>query len=212
MVFTALANMKAGQAFCADVKGRMEKLGRNRSHMTIMPACMVVLGETVEEAKKKRALLDSKVNYANAIASLSIALGHDASKFDPDKPLPDDIPESNASKSGRERAIAMGKRENLTVRQLAQRLGGHGGLAMVGTPKTIADEMEEWLMTEGSDGFTIQFPYLPQGLDDFVDKLVPELQRRGLFRKEYEGATLRENLGLPRPKNRFFEGTAAAAE
>jgi alkanesulfonate monooxygenase len=152
------------------------------------------------------------VHYANAIATLSIALGTDASKFDPDKQLPDDIPESNASKSGRERAIAMGKRENLTVRQLAQRLGGHGGLAMVGTPKTIADEMEEWLMTEGSDGFTIQFPYLPQGLDDFVDKLVPELQRRGLFRKEYEGATLRENHGLPRPKNRVFERTAAAAE
>ena len=145
MVFTALPNMKAGQAFCADVKGRMKKAGRNPEHMTIMPACFVVLGETKEEAQKKRDLLDSKVNYANAIASLSIALGHDASKFDPDKPLPDDIPESNASKSGRERAIALGKRENLTVRQLAQRLGGFGGLAMVGTAKSVADEMEEWL-------------------------------------------------------------------
>ncbi len=124
MVFTALPNMKAGQAFCADVKGRMQKAGRNPEHMAIMPACFVMLGETKEEAKKKRDLLDSKVNYANAIASLSIALGHDASKFDPDKPLPDDIPESNASVSGRERAIALGKRENLTVRQLAQRLGG----------------------------------------------------------------------------------------
>ena len=97
MVFTALPNMKAGQAFCADVKGRMKKAGRNPEHMTIMPACFVMLGETKEEAKEKRDLLDSKVNYANAIASLSIALGHDASKFDPDKPLPDDIPESNAS-------------------------------------------------------------------------------------------------------------------
>ena len=95
--------------------------------------------------------------------SLSIALGHDASKFDPDGPLPD-IPESNASKSGQQRAIDLAKRENLTVRQLAQRLGGHSGLAMVGTPVTIAEEMEEWLMTEGSDGFTIQFPYLPGGL------------------------------------------------
>jgi FMN-dependent oxidoreductase (nitrilotriacetate monooxygenase family) len=215
MVFTALPNMKAGQAFCADVKGRMKKAGRNPLHMAIMPACMVILGETVEEAKRKRALLDSKVNYANAIASLSIALGHDASKFDPDQPLPDDIPESNASKSGRERAIALGKRENLTVRQLAQRLGGFGGLAMVGTAKSVADEMEEWLMTEASDGFTIQFPYLPGGLDEFCDQLVPELQRRGLFRREYEGKTLRENLGLPRPENRFFspdKSTATAAE
>jgi len=90
------------------------------------------------------------------------------------------------------------------VRQLAQRLGGYSGLAMVGTPKTIADEMEEWLVTEGSDGFTVMFPYLPGGLDDFVDRVVPELQRRGLFRREYEGKMLRENLGLPRPANRFF--------
>ena len=70
--------------------------------------------------------------------------------------------------------------------------------------QTIAEEMEEWLMTEGSDGFTIQFPYLPEGLDDFVDRVVPELQRRGIFRREYEGKTLRDNLELPRPKNRFF--------
>jgi alkanesulfonate monooxygenase len=171
-----------------------------------------MLGETVEEAKRKRDLLDSKVNYANAIASLSIALGHDASKFDPDRPLPDDIPESNASKSGRERAIALGKRENLTVRQLAQRLGGFGGLAMVGTPEMVADEMEEWLTTEASDGFTLQFPYLPGGLDDFCDQVVPELQRRGLFRRDYEGPTLRDHLGLPRPENRFFTPAASAAE
>jgi alkanesulfonate monooxygenase len=210
MVFTALPNMAAGQAFYADVKGRMRKLGRNTDHMTILPACMVILGETVEEAKQKRALLDSKVNYANAIASLSIALGHDASKFDPDKPLPDDIPESNASKSGRERAIALGKRENLTVRQVAQRLGGFGGLAMVGTAKSVADEMEEWLASQASDGFTLQFPYLPGGLDDFCNQVIPELQRRGVFRKEYEGTTLRENLGLPRPENRFFAPKSAA--
>ena len=75
---------------------------------------------------------------------------------------------------------------------------------MVGTPRTIADEMEEWLHGGGCDGFNIMFPYVPGGLDDFVDRVVPELQRRGLFRTEYEGRTLRENLGLPRPPNRFF--------
>jgi alkanesulfonate monooxygenase len=202
-VFTAQSDIEVGRKFYADVKGRMEKLGRARDHMKILPACFVVVGDSVEEARAKRAKLDSLVHYANAIGSLSIALGHDASKFDPDGPLPE-IPESNASKSGRERAIALARRENLTVRQLAQRLGGYSGLAMVGTPATIADEMEKWLMTEACDGFTIMFPYLPGGLDDFVNRVVPELQRRGLFRREYEGKTLRENLGLPLPKNRFF--------
>jgi alkanesulfonate monooxygenase len=181
----------------------MEKAGRARDDMKILPATFVVVGNTVEEARAKQAKLDSLVNCANAIASLSIALGHDASKFDPDGPLPD-IPESNESKSARERAIAMARRDNLTVRQLAQRLGGYGGLAMVGTPATIADEMECWLTSDACDGFIIMFPYLPGGLDDFVDNVVPELRRRGIFRTEYEGTTLRENLGLPRPKNRFF--------
>jgi alkanesulfonate monooxygenase len=83
-------------------------------------------------------------------------------------------------------------------------LGGYAGLAFVGTPASIADEMQAWIEEDGSDGFNILFPYLPAGLDDMVDRVVPELQRRGLFRTEYEGATLRENLGLPRPANRFF--------
>jgi alkanesulfonate monooxygenase len=203
-VFTAQSDLAAGRQFYADVKGRMPKLGRSPDHMKILPACLVVVGDTVEEARAKRAKLDSLVHYANAIGSLSIALGHDASKLDPDRPLPE-IPETNASKSGRQRTIDLARRENLTVRQLAQRLGGYAGLAMVGTPATIADEMEAWFDGGGCDGFTVMFPYLPAGLDDFVNRVVPELQRRGLFRREYEGATLRENLGLPRPRNRFFQ-------
>ena len=202
-VFTSQPTLADGQRFYADVKGRMRQLGRDPDHLKIMPGAFVVVGDTLEEAKRKRALLDSLVHYDSAIASLSIALGHDASVFDPDGPLPE-IPESNASQSGRQRAIELARRENLTVRQLAQRLGGYAGLTMLGTPAMIADQMEEWLVGEGSDGFNVMFPYLPGGLDDFVDQVVPELQRRGLFRREYEGKTLRENLGLPRPKNRFF--------
>ena len=116
------------------------------------------------------------------------------------------------SKSGRERVIALAKREGLTVRQIAGRLGGYGGLGMLGTPAMIADQMEEWLTTNACDGFNVMFPYLPGGLDDFVNLVVPELQQRGLFRTEYEGRTLRENLGLPRPENRFFATKAKAAE
>ncbi len=203
MIFAAHNDLAAGQRFYADVKGRAEKAGRDREHIKILPGAFVIVGESVEEARAKRAKLDSLVYYESAIASLSIAIGHDASGFDPDGPLPD-IPESNQSKSGRERVIELARKEDLTVRQLAQRLGGYSGLAFVGTPRTIADEMEEWLVSEGSDGFNVMFPYLPAGLDDFVDKVVPELQRRGIFRREYEGSTLRENLGLPRPQNRFF--------
>jgi FMN-dependent oxidoreductase (nitrilotriacetate monooxygenase family) len=203
-VFAGGGHIADAQKLYADIKGRMDKLGRDRNHLKILPGAFVVVGDSVEQAKEKRALLDSRVHYANAIASLSISLGTDASGFDPDGPLPTDIPETNASKSGRQRVIDLAARENLTVRQLAQRLGGYGGAAFVGTPQTIADQMEEWLVTEACDGFNIMFPFLPAGLDDFVDKVIPELQRRGIFRTEYEGNTLRENLGLPRPDNRFF--------
>ncbi len=203
MIFAGTGNIAGARAFYADVKGRMARLGRDPDHLKILPGAFVVVGDSLAEAQEKRALLDSLVHYDSAIAALSIALGHDASKFDPDAPLPD-VPESNASKSGRERAITLARSENLTVRQLALRLGGYGGPALLGTPQMIADQMEDWLRSEACDGFNVMFPYLPGGLDDFVDRVVPELQRRGLFRREYEGATLRENLGLPRPENRFF--------
>ncbi len=212
MVFAAGGPIDGARAFYADVKGRAAKIGRNPDHIKILPGAFVVVGDTLDEAKAKRARLDGLVNYDSSIAAVSMALGVDARKFDPDKPLPDDIPETEASKSGRERVIELGRRENLTVRQIAGRLGGYGGLGMLGTPAMIADQMEEWLLTDACDGFNVMFPYLPGGLDDFVDKVVPELQRRGLFRTEYEGTTLRENLGLPRPENRFFAATARAAE
>jgi len=203
MIFASGGKLGDAQAYYADVKGRAERLGRDPEHIKILPGCLVVVGETAAEARDKRALLDSLVHPDSGLASLSIALGHDASGFDLDSPLPE-IPESNASKSGRERVIARSRRDNLTVRQLAQIAGSYGGLALVGTPRMIADQMEEWLYSSACDGFNIMFPYVPGGLDDFVDKVVPELQRRGLFRREYEGKTLRENLGLPRPENRFF--------
>ena len=203
IVFTSQPTIDHAREFYSDVKGRMKQIGRNPRHMHILPACMVIIANSLEEAKERRAKLDSLVHFESAIASLSIALGTDASVFDPDGMLPD-IPETNAGQSSREKAIRIAKEESLTVRQLAQRIGGHSSLCLMGPPELVADQMEEWLSTGGADGFTIQFPYLPQGLDDFVEKLVPILQKKGIYREDYEGNTLRENLGLPRPENQFL--------
>jgi FMN-dependent oxidoreductase (nitrilotriacetate monooxygenase family) len=211
-VFTAQPTLEHGKAFYADVKSRAEKAGRNPDHLKILPAVMVLVGDSVQEAQDKRARLDSLAHYDSGIASLSIAIGQDASKFDPDAPLPD-IPETNASKTARQNVIDLARSTGMTVRQLCQRLSGYSGLAFVGTALTVADEMQNWLEQRGSDGFTVNFPYLPGGLDDFCERVVPELQRRGIFRSEYEGSTLRDHLGLPRPENQFFRaGRAGSAE
>lgn len=204
VIFGAEPNLAAGQRFYADVKGRMRALGRNPDHLKILPAAFVVVGETVEEARAIRERLDSLVHYDSGIGSLSAAFGCDMSRFDPDGPLPD-MPDTNASKTLRGSIIDLARTQHLTIRQLAQKVGSYSGLAFVGTPQTIADEMEAWLYGEGSDGFNVMFPWLPGGLDVVVDRLIPELQRRGLFRRDYEGTTLRDHLGLPRPANRFFD-------
>ena len=203
-VFTGQTSLVEAKKFYADVKGRMEKVGRSRDHMKILPGAFVVVGETEAEAREKKRRLDSLVHPDSGIASLSVALGTDASGFDLDGPLPE-IPQSNASQSARQRLVDLAAREKLTVRQLAQLVGGSlGGLELIGTPKQIADRMEEWLTEEGCDGFNVLFSHVPGGLDEFVDLVIPELQRRDIFRRQYEGRTLRENLDLPRPKNRFF--------
>src|ERR1019366_8170825 len=206
MVFAAGGPLADCQRYYADVKARAAAAGRAPEHVKILPGCLVVVGDTDEEARAKKAKLDGLVHSDSGIASLSIALGTDATKFDLDGPLPE-IPETNQSQSGRQRVIDRARRENLTVRQLAQVLGAYGGLALVGHAKTVVDKMEEDFHEQACDGFNIMFPWVPGGLDEFVDQVVPELQRRGLFRMEYEGKTLRENLGLPRPPNRFFPET-----
>ena len=205
VVFGASPNLEAGKSFYRDVKGRMERLGRDPDHLKILPAAFLVVADSIEEAQAERRRLDSLVHYDSGIASLNGMLGHDVSGYDPDGPLPG-IPETNASRSARERMIELARRENLSIRQLAQRAGSYAGLAFVGTPGSVADEMEQWLVERGSDGFNVMFPWLPGGLEAVVQKLVPELQRRGIFRRDYAGTTLREHLGLPRPGNRFFPG------
>ena len=142
----------------------------------------------------------SQFRFPNALRQTESGTGKPI-KFRDQKPIGKRDPAHHSSRDG---LVALARRENLTVRQLAQIAGSYGGFQIAGTPADIADMMQEWLETEASDGFNVMFHTVPSGLHEFVDLVVPELQRRGLFRREYEGATLREHLGLPRPDNQFF--------
>ena len=203
VIFASSQTIEDGRPFYADVKRRMRAQGRDPDALKILPACLVITGATDEEAWEKKRLLDSLVHMDSALPNLSMRLGVDASAFDLDAPLPA-LPVTNASRSAQETLVRIARDRNLTVRQLAQYVGSHGGLQMVGRPETIADRMEEWLATEASDGFNVMFHTVPAGLEEFCGTVVPELQRRGIFRRGYEGRTLRDHLGLQRPANRFF--------
>ena len=212
VVFAGTNNIADGKRYYAELKGRMAVFGRDPEHLKILPGAFVVVGDTLAEARQKKAMLDSLVHPDSGMATLSVLLGHDVSGYDRDGPLPE-LPPTNASQSSRNKLVAMAERDGLTIGQLATYVGGSfSSLEIVGTPASIADDMEAWLEERACDGFNIMFPYLPQGLDDFVDRVVPELQRRGLFRRAYEGATLRDHLGLPRPENRFFANATAAVD
>jgi len=203
VVFGSARTIEDAREFYRDVKARVVAAGRRPEHCKILPGAMVTVGRTTAEAREKRALLDSLVHPESAMPNLSIRLGTDASAFDLDAPLPD-IPPSNQSQSQRDTLLALARRENLTVRQLAQLAGGFGGLEIVGTAGEIADTMRMWLETDAADGFNIMFPTMPGGLDDFVEHVIPALRRQGLLRHQYAGTTLRDHFGLPRPENRFF--------
>lgn len=205
VIFGSSSSIEHARAFRADVSARMRRLGRAPDALRVLPACLVITGETDADAEAKRRELDSLVHPESGLPNLSMRLGVDASGFDLDAPLPE-LPPTNATRSGQEALVRLARERNLTVRQLAQHVGGHGGLQMVGSPSRIADEMEEWLRTDACDGFNLMFHTVPDGLDDVCRLLVPELQRRGLFRTRYEGTTLRDHLGLARPPNRFFAG------
>jgi alkanesulfonate monooxygenase len=203
VVFGSSRTIEEARAFYTDVKARATLAGRADDQPKILPGVLVTAARTREEAQQKKVLLDGLVHPHSGMHNLSIRLGVDASTFDLDAPLPE-IPPSNQSQSGRDTLVALARRKNLTVRDLARLAGGFGGLEMVGTAGEIADTMQLWLETEAADGFNIMFPTMPAGLDDFVTLVIPELQRRGIFRSEYGGTTLREHLGLPRPENQFF--------
>lgn len=211
VIFSVSRGIEEGRAFYADMQRRLRTAGRAAGSLKVLPGVLVVAGRTEAEAREKKAVLDSLVHPESGVPNLSIRLGVDVSGFDLDAELPE-LPVTNQGQSGQAALLALARRERLTVRQLAQMVGGYGGLTMVGTAGQIADEMQAWVETGASDGFNVMFHTVPDGLDSFVELVVPELQGRGLLRREYEGTTLREHLGLARPENRFFAEGRRAAE
>lgn len=203
VVFTAAPTIEEGRAFYSDLKGRMDAFGRDRDALKIMPGFFVTVGETQEEAYEKRETLQRLIHPEVGLALLSQRMGLDLSGYDVDGPVPEVAPDAVIS-SRVTLLMDMARRDKMSIRQLyTQIAGGRGHFDICGTPKRIADVMEEWFETGAADGFNVMPPLFPDSLADFVDKVVPELQRRGLFRTRYEGTTLRENLGLARPQSRY---------
>jgi FMN-dependent oxidoreductase (nitrilotriacetate monooxygenase family) len=210
VVFTAQTSLANAQAFYADLKGRLARYGREPDALKIMPGVFVVVGQTETEARDKFEAFQQLVEPQVGVALLGRMLGNfDLSGYPLDGPLPE-LPLTDSGQRSRQQLLTeLAGREQLSLAQLGRRIaGGRGHYSLIGTPAQIADELQHWFENGAADGFNVLVPHLPGGLEDFAQGVVPELQRRGLFRSEYAGTTLRENLGLARPANRFAEQPA----
>jgi len=208
MIYASATSLEVAQAYYRDVKGRMAKYGREPDQLKITPGLSVVVARTDQEARDKFESLQSLVDFTRGV----FLFGVDVSKLDLDGPLPDDLPEPENGKGRMKQLIELARRENLTVRQLVLRFGvARGHLQLIGSPTRVADVIEEWFTQNAADGFNVVPPLLPGGFEDFVELVVPELQRRGLFHRDYTGSTYRENMGLLRPENPHARANAAAA-
>ncbi|MDP5278265.1 LLM class flavin-dependent oxidoreductase [Sphingomonas sp. DG1-23] len=196
MIYAAAQFIEEAQRFYADVKGRMAKHGRDLDTLKVMPGLSFAIGSSLQEAQDKFAALESAVDFSGELN----LMGHDVSAYPLDGPLPD-LPEPENGKGRWRQLTALARRENLTIRQLFLRFNAvRGHRVAIGTPGDIADQIQDWFERDAADGFNLIPPLLPSSLTEFVDLVVPELQRRGLFRTEYEGTTLRAHLNLPRPQ------------
>jgi FMN-dependent oxidoreductase (nitrilotriacetate monooxygenase family) len=200
LIFCTNLALEDGQSFYADMKRRAVGFGRSPDDIKIMTGVGIIWGETDEEAQRKFDEISRLYPTDVAIQNF----GFDLSQYDPDEKFPLDLPLSRGSQ-GHQRAITdFAVRHDLTIRQTAQRLAATSKHRVVlGSATTIADQLEEWFLNDACDGFVILSPFLLEGFKDIARYVVPELQRRGLFRKEYEGKTLRENLGVGRPAHRL---------
>ncbi|MEZ3498580.1 LLM class flavin-dependent oxidoreductase [Pantoea sp. KPR_PJ] len=197
VVFTAAASLEEAQTFYQSQKAQVKAAGRHPDHVVIMPGVMPIVGRTREEAKALWKELNTLVDIDNGIKQLSLRFGMDMSAFPLDGPVPD-VPLGEGNQSRVKLMTDMAKRENLTLRELAAiAAGSRGHRVIVGTAEDIVDDFQLWLEQGGADGFNIMPAIMPDQLDLFVELVIPELRRRGLFPAEYAHATLRENLGLP---------------
>ena len=210
-VFTSQSAIEDAKAFYADVKGRMAKFGRAPDALKILPGVVMFTGRSEAEAEEKYARLDSLISEPAALRLLSERMGGiDLSPYPFDGPLPD-FAGNTVRMSNPPALVKLARREGLSLRGLALRFAAaRGHLMLRGTPVQIADRLEQWFQERACDGFIFMPVYLPGALDDFVDQVIPELQRRGLFRREYEGRTLRDHLGLKRPASMFAHRAAPA--
>ena len=206
-VFTAQPTLAESQAFYADLKRRVVAAGRDPGHVVILPGIVPVIGDTEAEARELDAELDRLIAPEYALRTLAQTLGVDADILDLDQPLPAQLPgedQIEGAKSRRTLIVDWARRDNLTVRELIGRLGGgRGHRTFTGTPVQVADTIQHYFDNGAADGFNIMPAVLPAGIEAFATKVVPILQERGLFRTEYQGTTLREHYGLPRPANRL---------
>jgi alkanesulfonate monooxygenase len=199
-VFTPQTYVEPAREFYADLKGRMRKYGREPWRLKVMPGLNPIVGRTLAEAKEKYEHLQSLIHPDVGLELLGYSLGKfDLRPYDIDGPLPDAVERygTNAGQTAFRQILGWARTEKLTIRQLYQRFAGaRGQRTVIGTASMIADDMALWFDSHAVDGFLIQPATLPGGLNDFVALVIPELRDRGLFRCEYEGATLRENMGL----------------
>jgi FMN-dependent oxidoreductase (nitrilotriacetate monooxygenase family) len=202
LVYAVHPSLEVAQAFYADLKRRLPRYERNADALKILPALRPVVGRTTQEARAKYDQLQQLLDPLVGLARLSQTFG-DLSGYPLDGPVPLDKLGPAELRSISAQLLARVRRQNPTIRELYQEVAGMGGFCLIGTAEDIADVMQEWFENDGCDGFNITPTHLPGGCEDFVEMVTPELQRRGLFREDYQGRTLRENLGLKRPMNRY---------
>lgn len=201
VVFTAQQTLADAVAFYADLKGRLARYGRAPDDLKIMPGVFPVVGRSESEAREKFEALQSLIDPVVGLALVSGLTGVNLSGYPLDGPIPE-LQATNGSKSRQALMLDLARREQLTIRQLYQRVAGaRGHWQVIGTPEQIADALEERFLAHGADGYNVMAPILPGGLTDFIELVLPELRRRNLFRSEYAGTTLREHLGLRRPEH-----------